>query len=125
MRKINPNVILFIVMLTAYLLLKYATPSNNCRAHNQFVNSSFEGVVEDKYRDRNAHLYPTIKLTNDRRRFVFHSIEKSAFYDFVEQGDSLLKEKGSMDVRLIRSNIDTVITIDYGCEQKDKKHVHE
>jgi len=32
-------------------------------------------------------------------------------------GDSIIKEKNSMDIRVIRERQDTVFTIDYGCEK--------
>jgi len=32
-------------------------------------------------------------------------------------GDSIIKEKSSMDIRVIRESEDTVFTIDYGCEK--------
>jgi len=32
-------------------------------------------------------------------------------------GDSIIKEKNSMDIRVIREREDTVFTIDYGCEK--------
>jgi hypothetical protein len=32
-------------------------------------------------------------------------------------GDSIIKEKSIMDIRVIRESEDTVFTIDYGCEK--------
>ncbi len=110
---------LFIIAQVVFVILFFAlwflAPSGNCEAENSLKKEKFNGNVVKKYIDREQHLYPTLKLAN-YNRIVVVDYDKSGFYPFVQIGDSLIKEKGSLDIRLIRNELDTVFTIDYGCE---------
>lgn len=75
----------------------------------------FKGIVLSKYNDQNEHLHPVLELSNNYLRIIIQ-MDKSNFYSFVELGDSLIKKKGSLNIRLIRKDLDTVFRIDYGCE---------
>lgn len=91
-------------------------PTGQCENEKNVNNMKFEGKVLKKYLDKKEHLNPVL-ITNDQPYKLIIQIDISRFYEFVEVGDSLKKEKGSLDIRLIRTGLDTVFTIDYGCEK--------
>lgn len=100
-----------------FLLAWLYAPSGNCSAKDSFKKIILTGKVLDRFIDSKSHSYPTLQISNYNKKLVIHEYDKSGFYDFVEIGDSLIKEKGSLDIRLIRNELDTVFTIDYGCEK--------
>ncbi len=42
---------------------------------------------------------------------------RSGFYSFVQEGDNLIKVKGDSAIRILRDNLDTMVLIDYGCNE--------
>lgn len=107
--------IIQIIFIVLFIFVWFYGPTANCSNENHFRKQFIEGRVVNKFLNEKEHLYPTLNMTGTLRNYSF--LDKSRFYNFVEIGDSLIKEKGSLDIRLIRSNLDTIITIDYGCEK--------
>lgn len=114
----NKNINIYIVLFFVFLfsLIWLFSDSNACINEREIKNVEINSKVKDKFLDKNSHLYPTIILYRNIQELFFFYDEKSKFYDFVEIGDSLIKERGSLDIRLIRSDLDTVITVGYGCD---------
>ena len=108
--------IIYAICVIVFFVLWYAAPSGECAAERSDVKKFYKGMVIDKFIDRKNHLNPTLKISNYNTKIVFLDYDKSGFYDFVRIGDSIIKEKGNMKIRLIRNDIDTVFTIDYGCK---------
>lgn len=114
----NKNIDIYIVsfFFLLFFLIWLFSDSKECNYEKEIKGFEINSRVKDKFLDKNSHLNPTIILYRNTQKIVFTSSEKSKFYDFVEIGDSLIKERGSLDIRLIRSGLDTVITVGYGCD---------
>ncbi|MFW6020444.1 MAG: hypothetical protein ACOCPM_07670 [Bacteroidales bacterium] len=107
--------------------MRTCSKSPQCRNEERILEAQWKSNVLKKFIDSTEHNYPTIvifeydtifkKVVNWEEELVFFDHEKSGFYDYVRVGDSIIKEKNSMDIRVIRGNKDTVFTIDYGCEK--------
>jgi hypothetical protein len=76
---------------------------------------SYEGIIVEKYLDEKDHNRHIIVLENtegrDRRDFTFQSL---GLFNFLEVGDSIVKERQSIDLSIKREKLDTVIQLDFG-----------
>ncbi len=82
----------------------------NKKASEFYRDDNYSGLVAAKYIDSFQHNYRTIVIEtgNKRQKFLFDH-ENGGFFEFVQVGDSLFKKKDTLDVRLKRKNLDTVI----------------
>jgi len=84
-----------------------------------YRNLSFEGVVVEKFRDIDEHNFKKVILREDNAsKTVLFNNETSGIYDFIEVGDSIIKEEGSLRIRLFRDSQDTVLVMRYSDAQK-------
>ena len=111
--------IIFLGFLIILILSIFRSPDVNCACEEDLKKRSFNGIVLNKYKDYNQHAYPAIKISSGNlySKEYFFEGENSGCYNFVQIGDSLVKEKGSLVINLIRNGIDTFFIIDYGCEK--------
>jgi len=74
----------------------------------------FEGIVINKFIDEDEHLSQKIMLGKDGvSKAVVFDIETSGIYDFIEIGDSLMKENESLMIRVIRNDLDTMLKMSF------------
>jgi hypothetical protein len=74
----------------------------------------FDGVVTNKFIDKDEHNYQKLILKKDSvSKAVVLNIETSGMYDFVEIGDSLKKERESFLVRVVRADLDTMLIMKF------------
>lgn len=109
------NLIAFTLIIVPLILLQLFGLSSECEGEREVNNMKIEGKVLKKFLDKKEHLYPVLIINGQPHRLIIQ-IDNSKFYNFVEVGDSLKKEKGNLDIRVIRAGLDTVFTINYGCE---------
>jgi hypothetical protein len=75
-----------------------------------FLNVEFNGTVTQKYIDRNQHNYETVILENETlKQTILFDFVMGGLYEFIEVGDTLSKKSGSLDLRLKRRDLDTLI----------------
>lgn len=127
MKKRYFEIIIFVLLVSFFIIMRTCSKSPQCRNEERILEAQWKSNVLKKFIDSTEHNYPTIvifeydtifkKVVNWEEELVFFDHEKSGFYDYVRVGDSIIKEKNSMDIRVIRGNKDTVFTIDYGCEK--------
>jgi hypothetical protein len=83
-------------------------------AVNAYKIDEFNGVVIDKYIDKNEHNFKKIIINeNNTRRVVLFDIEISGVYDFFMVGDSIAKDKGNLQIRVIRNDLDTTLQMEF------------
>jgi hypothetical protein len=110
--------ILFIFFVAASIREVDAAP---CNSYKDFKSYTYDYVVINKYIDSSEHSYPTLILQNkDGYRFkdLDFIFDKSNFFYFLNIGDSIKKKKGEDMIRVINSKIDTVLKVDFGCDEK-------
>jgi len=73
----------------------------------------YEGKVIKKYLDTANHYSRTILLVDSlgEGQSIIDNFDNSGFYDYVNAGDSIVKEKESLDVTVFRDGRDTVFNI--------------
>jgi len=85
--------------------------------YEQFVETSINGSVKRKYQDKNHGLKEKVQI-NDLVISVF--LDSSGFYDFVQPGDSVVKDVGVGLIEIYRNDSSMKqFTIDFGCDDYD------
>ncbi|MEK6155681.1 hypothetical protein WIW50_20645 [Flavobacteriaceae bacterium 3-367] len=79
-------------------------------------HSKYNGIVIAKYIDNNDHNRHIIKIEHEvfginRKDLTFQSLQ---LFDFIQVGDTLLKDNQSIKLNIKRMNLDTVIPLDFG-----------
>ena len=86
--------------------------------------SNYEGIVTDKYIDRQDHSRSIIIIRHPifgdiKRDFSFQSDQ---IFNFIKIGDSITKKNESLLIKLKRSHLDTIIKLDFGNLKGVKKY---
>jgi len=100
-------------------VVKFFDSGNGCRLQEEdMINFYvFEGVVELKFNDEANHGARTLKISvyDNKQDFIFQGVNQG-FYEFVEKGDSVFKEKEQKAIIVTRKGVKTAFQIDLGCE---------
>lgn len=85
---------------------------------NMAVNAhqveEFNGVVINKFIDKNEHNFKKVIINdNNTKGTILFDIETSGVYDFFKVGDSIVKHKGNIQIRVIRNDIDTTLQMKF------------
>lgn len=84
------------------------------QAVNAYRQEEFQGTIIKKFIDRNEHNFNKVIITEDQDiRTVLFDIETSGIYDYFEIGDSIIKEAGTLQIRVIRHDKDTVLKMKF------------
>ncbi|SFB87525.1 hypothetical protein SAMN04487891_103172 [Flagellimonas taeanensis] len=81
----------------------------------KYYNDSINGVVTKKYIDWSQHGYKKIVIVNkvNQTKEFRLDYEWYGLFTFIEPGDSIFKYKKSLDMRLARGKIDTIIRLNF------------
>lgn len=84
--------------------------SPNKKASEYYKEYTYSGLVTNKFIDSKQHNYQTVIIQNgEEKDILLLDFETSGLFDFIEVGDSIFKKKSSLKLRLIRSELDTII----------------
>ena len=80
------------------------------------------GVVSRKFLDSENHNYKTLEIkerANNRSRTfrLILSNDKSGLYPYVSEGDSIVKQSGSLAAKVIHDTVEREFIIDLGCAE--------
>ena len=114
MKKKTTILIVLLIAILFYLMLYFIVPKNInviTRMNMEFEEIEFTGLVLNKYKDKNNHNYPIIKIKplkslNSRKIYLIR--ERSGVYSSINVGDTIYKKKGSMNVYNIAGQ-DTIL----------------
>jgi len=119
------TVILDIVFITCAVLLFYSKPSQDntlgdarCIAFKKFESQEYKVVIIDKYYDMHRSLCPTLVFQDKEGNKTVNqefNIDISPFYGYVQVGDTLIKLKNEIKIRVKNASIDASVTLDFGC----------
>lgn len=96
------NIVILTVGIIAIGLVIYMQKFNK-KNKNEDLNLSFKGSVKEKYIDVLDHNQPIIIFKNDSLFGIYRE-----WYDLIEVGDSVIKNKGLNSIIIIKNN-DTVV----------------
>lgn len=120
LRFIFPFVILIVFWVFIKPLISTNTRENadkeRCETAALIKEKSIIGVVIAKYRDKRNLRHFAYRRGKVRVDNSFFVLEGSDTYDHIQVGDSIIKEKGSFVVTLIRQDSVYTHTLDYGCK---------
>ena len=112
----------YIVLAVVGLIVIYfwfkSLSSSDDEEYNSAINAykadQYDGVVVNKYIDKNQHNYKKVILDElGSEKVLLFNIETSGVYDFFEVGDTLIKENGSFYIRVIRNDLDTLLKMKF------------
>ncbi len=104
--------LLFIIIWFSQII---PTPEEDINmAVNAYKIEEYEGLIVDKFIDRKEHNFKKVIINeNNQQRVILFDIEISGLYDFLEIGDSIIKNKGELRVRVIRNELDTILKMKF------------
>ncbi len=74
----------------------------------------YKGIITDKFIDKNEHNFKKVFIKeNNRQRIILFDIEASGVYNYFEIGDSLIKNRGSLQIRVLRNQTDTTLQMKF------------
>jgi hypothetical protein len=115
---IGRNILLFFVII---LVLLTIWSSGDCLNEFHDKKRQANGLVIEKFIDSTVHNTYSLRLNNDMlyRLVGFNNLRggNSLVYDSLILGDSLIKEKGSLDLVIVRGDQRMVFTHDTGCDE--------
>ena len=110
--------ILFIFFVAATIKEANVAP---CNSYKDFKSSVYDYLIINKYIDSSEHSDPTLVL-QDNKGYQFKNVDlifdKTDLFDFLSIGDSIKKKKGADLIRVVNSQIDTTLKVDFGCDEK-------
>ncbi len=82
--------------------------------HHLFLVQEYNGIIIDKYIDENQHNFKKIIINEEfKKRTILFNIEIGGIYEYFEIGDSIIKQSGSLQVRIIRQDLDTTLLMKF------------
>jgi hypothetical protein len=110
---------LFIGWMFYVLFCPHNQGLSSCDIENIIKSKNVNGKIIAKYIDIENHSYKMIKLirSNGQKVKLDFSFDKSGFYDYIEIDDTLIKEQGSIEVRVKNKNKNKnkIYILDYNC----------
>jgi|TARA_R100000541_G_scaffold54364_2_gene62844 hypothetical protein len=80
------------------------------KASEYYKEYTYSGLVTNKFIDSEQHNYRTVIIRNDEKSDIFLlDFETSGLFEFIQVGDSIFKKKNSLNLRLKRYQLDTII----------------
>lgn len=115
MKRVYIIIIVCFVLISSVIIYLFVSKVNELSGINEeefFLKAEFNGAITQKYKDRKQHNYETLIIENDTlQQTILFDFVMGGLYEFLEVGDTLLKKPGTLDLRLKRKDLDTLITL--------------
>lgn len=117
----KPSLIAGLCFIVVLILMKlfyndetgYEDRKSYCYFHDKMKKIHFNGRVSKIFLDRRMHLDKAIILSgNENNKHHFHG-ESSGFLDYLQIGDSIVKEKDELHVIVIRDTLEIIWQLEY------------
>jgi hypothetical protein len=89
--------------------------SKKCEHRLEANNLTFSGRITSKYTDDRTFRWIEIYQNGEIEKVDIFVSEVNNAFEKVMTGDSLIKEKGTLNLRVVRNNDEFSIILDYGC----------
>ena len=112
------SLILGLLTIIFFIFLAKERTKEDCiRIKKKYVNKEYNGIINRKFEDKENHALPTLIIKEENQPKIFGSFRDiSGLYEYTQVGDSIIKEKGSLKVMIIRDDIDTIFKLDFDCQ---------
>ena len=112
------SLILGLLTIIFFIFLAKERSIEDCiRIRKTYVNKEYNGIINKKFEDKENHALPTFIIKEENERKIFGSFrDNSGLYEYSQVGDSIIKEKGSLEVKIIRDDEDTIFKLDFNCQ---------
>ena len=84
------------------IIVGFTHENQDCEFYKNYLQQDIQGRVDSLYIDYNNHTIETIRLKNGRTNTQFFRYRRDLF-DFLEEGDSIIKYRSSPNLLVIRS----------------------
>lgn len=116
--KIFSFFLMVITIVFSVFLVKKKIKEDCRRVKEQYLNVEYKGIVDEKFKDKENHSAKTLIIKGKTAKKVFRKYrDRSGLYEYARVGDSVYKPKGSLKVKVIREEKETVFTIDLDCDE--------
>lgn len=121
MIKFNQFIFKVLGLICLLILLLLFWSSGACSNENWHKRNSADGVITEKFIDKENHNAYTLRIDSKSVYRImafegeFGGLER--IYDSIMVGDRLIKEKGTLDLVIIRGDQRMVFTHDTGCDE--------
>jgi hypothetical protein len=112
------SLILGVLTIVFFVVLaKHKTKEDCIRIGEMYVNMEYKGLIKQKFEDMENHALPTLTIINEGKQSkTFGSFrETSGLYNYSQVGDTIIKERGSLIVKILRVDKDTIFNLDFNC----------
>ncbi len=94
-------------------------PDDDCNALKSFRNRNWNGIIVDKYRDKQNHNYHTISLNTGKGVYRIQEQILSDFdnFELIEIGDSISKNRGEIIVNIFNKEKNIELKSSYVCDK--------
>lgn len=112
------SLILGLLTIIFFIFLAKERSKEDCiRIRKKYVNKKYNGIINRKFKDKENHALPTLIIKEKNQRKIFGSFRDiSGLYEYSQVGDSIIKEKESLKIKIIRDNKDTIFKLDFNCQ---------
>ena len=115
---IRRQFILAIIGIPVILIFFWFVRKDTSVSFEEFLHhyriEEYSGLVIDKYVDKDEHNYQKVILQHEYgERVILFNHETGGLFNHIEVGDSLIKEYGNLDVKILRADFDTTITMKF------------
>jgi len=112
------SLILGLLTIIFFIFLAKERTKEDCVSiKKKYVNKGYNGIINRKFEDKENHALPTLIIKEENQRKIFGSFRDiSGLYEYSQVGDSIIKEKGSLKVKIIRDDKETIFKLDFDCQ---------
>lgn|SRR5690554_1291079 len=114
------SLILGALTIVFFIVLAKRNAKVDCiRLRETYINMEYKGLIMQKFEDMENQALPTLTIISEKKQSkTFGSFrETSGLYNYSQVGDSIIKEKGSLKVQILRADKDTIFNLDFNCPE--------
>ena len=121
-------IILINVIFFGDIIAKLLDNGRGCKKQEKLYIETYDinGIIELKFYDPNNHRARTLRVLNKgfQQDFKFQG-ENHGFYEFVSEGDTVLKRAGSDTIKVVRAGQVNTFLIDFDCKPYEMPPISE
>lgn len=111
------SIVLGILTIIVFTILAKERSKDDCLdIKEKYLNIEYKGIVVRKFEDKENHAIPTLIIREKNQEKIFSTFRDfGGLYAYAQIADSIIKEKGTLEVRIVRDKNDTTINMDFNC----------
>jgi hypothetical protein len=108
----------FIVLFIYFYVFVFNKQQTLCEnIFSETVKEFYEGIIIQKYIDNKNHMNKTliIRCLNENDVVKVFNWDKSGLFEFVQQGDMIIKKSNEKYIYIKRDSLEKVFELDFKC----------